>query len=294
MTGLQNNMRGKLAGGFTLIELLVVIAVIGILVGLLLPAVQAARAAARRMSCENNMHQVILAVHNYESTTKRLPPAWIEPATSSDGWSAQARILPYIEAISIAESIDFRDGYGSSYVYQDGKSIKVSSLRVPPYLCPSETLDEIRTDSVGTPIHYPLNYACNAGPWFVYDPALDKTGPGCFLIDRDSRMRDITDGLANTLAFAEVKAWNPYYRDVGVAGSMPMPTDPDEICCWPVPSRKIPDTPNGPTAERTKRVLPPRFHRIARSCARCRESSTTSILRTCVKARARPRELTLP
>ena len=226
----QSNMRQRSTPGFTLVELLVVIAIIGILVGLLLPAVQAAREAARRMSCENNMHQVILAVHNYESAMKRLPPAWIKPAMSTDGWSAQARILPYVEAMSIAESIDFRDGYGGSVVYKDGQPISVASLRVPPYLCPSETLDEIRTDSVGTPIHYPLNYACNAGPWFAYDPVLDKPGPGSFLINRDSRMRDILDGLANTLGLAEVKAWNPYYRDVGVSGSMSMPIDPKEIC----------------------------------------------------------------
>ena len=222
----------KRDAAFTLVELLVVIAIIGILVGLLLPAVQAARSAARRMSCQNNMHQVILAVHNYESAYKRLPPAWIQPAMSTDGWSAQARVLPFIEAMSIYDGIDFTDGYKNSEVRVKGKLIKVSSLRVPPYLCPSETLDEIRTDDVGTPIHYPLNYACNAGPWFVYDPNPNdrKNGPGTFLINRDSRMRDVLDGLANTLAFAEVKAYNPYFRDVGVSGSMPRPVEPSDIC----------------------------------------------------------------
>ncbi len=216
--------------GFTLIELLVVIAIIGILIGLLLPAVQAARGAARRMSCQNNLHQVILAVHNYESATKRLPPAWIQPASSTDGWSAQARILPYVEAMSIAEGIDFSDGYKGSVIYDDGYPIKVSSLRVPTFLCPSEVMDTGRLDSASDPVHYPLSYGCNAGPWFVYDPANNRVGSGSFLVGRESRFRDVIDGLANTLAFAEVKAWNPYYRDVGTAGSMTMPVDPSEIC----------------------------------------------------------------
>ena len=75
--------------GFTLVELLVVIAIIGVLVGLLLPAVQAAREAARRMSCSNNIKQVALAMHNYESAYKKLPPAW-SLTPDGKGWSLQA------------------------------------------------------------------------------------------------------------------------------------------------------------------------------------------------------------
>ncbi len=91
--------------GFTLVELLVVIAIIGILVGLLLPAVQAAREAARRMSCSNNLKQMGLALHNYESTFRKLPPGAYgasqlrgEPSgEDDDGFGWMVSILPYIE-----------------------------------------------------------------------------------------------------------------------------------------------------------------------------------------------------
>ena len=206
------------------------IAIIGILIGLFLPAVQAARAAARRMSCQNNMHQVILAVHNYESTTKRLPPAWIQPAQSSDGWSAQARLLPYIEALSLAEAVDFSAGYKDATLVVDGQRYRVASFRVPPYLCPSEVNDQGRVDSNGQPYHFPLSYAYNAGPWFVMDPNTQLTGDGTFLPNRMTRFRDVLDGLSNTLAFAEVKAANPYLRDAEIQGDLAIPADPSEIC----------------------------------------------------------------
>ena len=88
---------------FTLIELLVVIAIIGILVGLLLPAVQAAREAARRMSCSNNFKQIGLALHNYESAYKTLPPA----GTRDSDFSVQARILPFIEQSGLSSELTF-------------------------------------------------------------------------------------------------------------------------------------------------------------------------------------------
>ncbi|NND99508.1 MAG: DUF1559 domain-containing protein [Pirellulaceae bacterium] len=221
----------KIPAAFTLVELLVVIAIIGILIGLMLPAVQAAREAARRMSCSNNMHQVILAVHNYESAYKRVPPAWTKPSQTGDGWSAQARILPFIEAVGLASSIDFAAGYGSATIDVDGQDIKVSSFRVPVYVCPSDPMGDVeRPDSNGDPYHHPLNYAYNAGPWFVYDPNTQLVGEGTFLANRMARFRDVLDGLSNTLAFAEVKAWNPYYRDLGTLGDIPMLTDPSQIC----------------------------------------------------------------
>jgi prepilin-type N-terminal cleavage/methylation domain-containing protein/prepilin-type processing-associated H-X9-DG protein len=219
----------EVKSGFTLVELLVVIAIIGILVGLLLPAVQAAREAARRMSCQNNMKQIGLAIHNYESATQQLPAAWLKPNASGDGWSAQAALLPYIEAIGLASAIDYGAGYGLATLWVDGVEIPVSSFRVPTYLCPSETNDIQRLGTNG-PEHYPLNYGVNAGTWFVYDPNDNTAGEGMFTTGHATRFRDCLDGLSNTLAVAELKAWNPYFRDLGTAGDMPMPVDPDEIC----------------------------------------------------------------
>ena len=221
---------GSRRRGFTLVELLVVIAIIGILVGLLLPAVQAAREAARRMSCQNNLRQVILAIHNYESSMKRLPAAWSRPSQSGDGWSLQARILPYVEALGLEGGVNYSVGYKLATIRVDGETRPISSFRVPTYLCPSEVNDVTRYDKNGDPEHYPLNYAYNAGTWKVFDPNTQRAGNGAFQTGRPSRFRDVLDGLANTLAFSEVKAWTPYFRDLGQEGQMEMPRIAADIC----------------------------------------------------------------
>ncbi|MCC9600367.1 DUF1559 domain-containing protein [Stieleria sp. JC731] len=215
--------------GFTLVELLVVIAIIGILVGLLLPAVQAAREAARRMSCSNNMKQLLLASHNYESAFKTLPAAWsITP--DGKGWSMQARILPFVEAVAIADGIQFDQGYGQSTLFIDGESVPVSSIRVPTLQCPSDPLDDPRMGSNG-PAYYKLNYAVNEGTWFVFDPMdRSKIGDGMFVPNRYLKFRDCLDGLSNTIAMAEVKGWTPYFRDAAISGDLSEPQTIEDIC----------------------------------------------------------------
>ncbi|QDT03728.1 hypothetical protein K227x_21130 [Rubripirellula lacrimiformis] len=215
--------------GFTLVELLVVIAIIGVLVGLLLPAVQAAREAARRMSCQNNMKQIVLACHNYESATQQLPAAWSQPAMTGDGWSTQARLLPYIEALALSTAVDFAAGYGAATLHIDGQDVPVSSFRVPTYQCPSDVNDRPRPGDNG-PEHYPLSYAYNAGVWFVYDANNNRVGDGMFTAQRGRRFRDCLDGLSNTLAFSEVKSWTPYYRDAATAGNIDTPVVETDIC----------------------------------------------------------------
>jgi hypothetical protein len=126
--------------------------------------------------------------------------------------------------------VDSAAGYGTATISIDGTRQKVSSFRVPTYLCPSEVNDRLRTNSSAQPEHYPLSYAYNAGPWFVYNPDDGSVGEGSFLAGREARFRDVLDGLSNTLAFAEVKGWNPYYRDLGELGPIAMPTKPEEIC----------------------------------------------------------------
>lgn len=197
---------------FTLVELLVVIAIIGILVGLLLPAVQAAREAARRMSCSNNLKQMGLALHNYHDTFRRFPPGgFYDRDLTSSSWSVQARILPQLEQGNLQRLIN----WDLPYSLQGN----VARTRVPTYMCPSETKDELRSAPKSHDpdfAYYPLNYAANFGEWFIFNPANNQVGTGIFVPNGRLKMGSISDGTSNTLAFAEVKAFNPYLRDVGV------------------------------------------------------------------------------
>ena len=204
---------------FTLVELLVVIAIIGILVGLLLPAVQAAREAARRMSCSNNLRQMGLALHNYHDTFRSFPAAgFYSRNVASDPWSLQARILPQLEQANLQGLIDWRFPYGLQG--------QVARTRVPVYLCPSEIKDEVRPSPKSHDpsfAYYPLNYAVNMGEWFIYDPRTRRGGTGLVYPNSKTRMANVSDGTSNTLAFAEVKAWNPYLRDSGNPSAPSLP-----------------------------------------------------------------------
>jgi prepilin-type processing-associated H-X9-DG protein len=103
---------------------------------------------------------------------------------------------------------------------------------VDAYLCPSEVKDHERPDGVIT--HYPLNYGVNVGTWFVFDPNLQQYGNGLTGPNGKTDMASLIDGTSNTLAFAEVKAWNPYLRDGGVpaAPGTPIPADPATVVAY--------------------------------------------------------------
>ena len=210
--------------GFTLVELLVVIAIIGVLVALLLPAVQAAREAARRMGCQNNMKQIGLACQNYESTVGSLPPALIyygKDNPRNSGWSPQARLLPFLEQGTVESEIDYSKSYKSVML----GDVSIAAYRTPVYICPSEINDRVRVKE-GVPIHYPLNYGVNRGVWRTFDPTGKRRDQGAFQANKGAAFRQFTDGLSNTLLAAEVKGYTPYFRD-GNAGQ-PQPVDPNQ------------------------------------------------------------------
>lgn len=192
---------------FTLVELLVVISIIGILVALLLPAIQAAREAARRMQCANNLKQIGLALHMHIDIKKGLPAngnyIWNgSGVTTTNAWSGLARILPYIEQENLFHGIDFSIGYNAQP--------NISSKRVATFMCPSETNDKgYSTDAVHGNKHWPINYAMNQGTWAVFTNKSSgmQFGNGAFGPNRSYRPADMVDGMSNTLAVAEVKAY---------------------------------------------------------------------------------------
>ncbi len=211
--------------GFTLVELLVVIAIIGILVSLLLPAVQAAREAARRTQCQNNMRQLGLAMHLYMDALKGLPPACIlKVGQASDTFSVHARLLPYIEQANLQDLIDWR----ISWTLQP----QVAKTRVATFLCPSEIND--RPAIQGTMTHYPTSYGANAGTWFQWDPVTNRHGDGAFVVNSSLRSADFLDGMSNTLGLSEVKAFQADLVDSGNATTpnTPPPSTPAEVVAY--------------------------------------------------------------
>lgn len=216
--------------GFTLVELLVVIAIIGILVALLLPAIQAARESARRSACVNNLKQITLALTNRESIAKRYPPSFeiasgAVLSTNNGSWSIQARLLPFLEQGAAFATIHFDLPWDDPVNRASG----VPTQRVPVYICPSDENDTMRTKN-GAPWVYPHTYGGNFGRWFVYDPAdPGRTGDGVFYVNSNLRVAQITDGTSNTLVFSEVKAFTPYIRNT----SDPGPAIPDDVSQLP-------------------------------------------------------------
>ncbi len=212
------------ARGFTLVELLVVIAIIGILVGLLLPAVQSARESARRIQCQNNLKQIGLALHNHESARKNIPPLG-DYLTSGNSvyWSIQVRLLPFVEQSNLHALVDFTKPINLQPT--------VARIRMPHLLCPSEVNDRERPDTP-TFTHYPLNYGANAGLWHIAQPPNDR-GSGVFLINRPTKLAELTDGLSNTLGMAEVKAFTAYLRDGGnPSTATPLPANPNAVSAF--------------------------------------------------------------
>ena len=214
---------------FTLVELLVVIAIIGILVALLLPAVQAAREAARRMQCRNNMRQMGIALHNYHDVYKKLPPGYrFKPNSPIDGMgTANVSLLPYLEQENVKNLIDPNVPW---YLLTPA----AARTKIGTFNCPSDVATNPATypfvAAMGVPVgdtfaacSYSVNIgwrdAVCFGPGFTAPPSTDKSG--VFAIHSATRFADIRDGTSNTFAIGE--AASGFSMCTGIDCTNPIP-----------------------------------------------------------------------
>ncbi|HEY3391186.1 MAG TPA: DUF1559 domain-containing protein [Lacipirellulaceae bacterium] len=228
--------------GFTLVELLVVIAIIGILVALLLPAVQAAREAARRAQCQSNLKNVALAVLNYESQQKILPmgtqfaslPIPTIQSNLNFGESWAVSILPFIENQALYDSFVFEHPTTGAFVpMKDALNRDERGTELPVMLCPSDSNNRVKFGGGAAGDNWARgNYAANVGNGFMYSTSADRiTGPnspawngrddkpphdlifknyfetrGVMGPNVASTLAQITDGTSKTIMLAEVRA----------------------------------------------------------------------------------------
>jgi prepilin-type N-terminal cleavage/methylation domain-containing protein/prepilin-type processing-associated H-X9-DG protein len=216
---MSRSRRSVESGGFTLIELLVVIAIIGVLIALLLPAVQAAREAARRMQCTNNLKQIGLGLANYEGANGCLPMSSIlvyKNVTDKDPifksyWSVVGRISPFFEQGSLYNGINF------SWKSSDPPNITAANTAIAILLCPSDP--KISPTANGGQLAV-MCYGATMGDWYVWY----KGGPisrAPFGVNDVRRYADFTDGLSNTMVFAECQVEHYQFRSCSTAPFTP-------------------------------------------------------------------------
>jgi prepilin-type N-terminal cleavage/methylation domain-containing protein/prepilin-type processing-associated H-X9-DG protein len=246
--------------GFTLVELLVVITIIGILIALLLPAVQAARESARRMQCSNNLKQIGLALHGYHTALRSFPPGYISAVGSGGpaddrgpGWGWAAMILPYLELDSVKGQIRFDKDI------TDPLNAGARTISPPVFLCPSDDgAKTFQVDSLGDGPPYSNGLTASGGPVMVgrsnyvgvfgqpeitpdpgfLNPQQDpyRTAPhrGMFCRNFAVKMSDVTDGTSNTLFVGERSSSLAYATWTGaVTGGQVPPKSPNPYSYGP-------------------------------------------------------------
>lgn len=192
--------------GFTLVELLVVIAIIGTLVGLLLPAIQAARESARRMSCTNNLKQIGVAIQNYHDTHKTLPPGYLSAfdASGNDtgpGWGWAALLLPFMEESNLHQTIQF------GLPIESPSNARPRTTQVATYLCPSDpteltwTAKKYNLDGTVAATICDVASANYVGVFGTSEPGVN--GDGIFFRNGKVAIRNITDGTSATMVVGE-------------------------------------------------------------------------------------------
>jgi prepilin-type N-terminal cleavage/methylation domain-containing protein len=215
---------------FTLVELLVVIAIIGILIALLLPAVQMAREAARRSSCSNNLKQIGLGLHMYHDTYRQLPTGWwgFDPGTGDPhwygfpGWAWSAAILPYMEQTAVYKTLVHFDLPISDPANDQARLTVIEIYRCPTDSAPSRFRLQAGGPSVGGGAPLPIELAANnyIGVFGTLDyhhvcepggGAYNRCeGDGIFFLNQGVQFAEIRDGLSQTLAVGERSSeWAP-------------------------------------------------------------------------------------
>jgi prepilin-type N-terminal cleavage/methylation domain-containing protein/prepilin-type processing-associated H-X9-DG protein len=200
------------SAAFTLIELLVVIAIIAVLIGLLIPAVQKVRETAITMSCQNNLHQIGIAVHNYENANGRFPPGVNMPGEDQFGWptapdnnrwyALNSSLLPYIEQANIRGNIV--DNVANPQNVNCAGPNAVGATPVKTLICPADAVMPSPAVGMYGNLYFGLcSYAGCSGTSATTTAGASSLKNGIFYMNSTTKIADITDGLSNTLMYGE-------------------------------------------------------------------------------------------